>query len=217
VPYGGNPNFNDYRITLFSTVVDTSKSGFGPEATPMKFLVWNLTKNRKADVAFYDVNGDNTIGPDVRVNILEPDSTGSLRLTWSLVFVGQEGDISPVPGDQFVLCTVKPLTSSDVYEFTGTVSSVPPGATTPAFSLEQNYPNPFNPVTTIRFELARPVNVNLTVYDILGRRVAVLANEKMGAGSHDVKFDGTGLATGVYFYRIQAGSFVETRKLLLLR
>jgi poly(3-hydroxybutyrate) depolymerase len=217
VPYGGKPNFYDYRITLFSTFVDTSKSGFGPEATPMKFLVWNLTKNRKADVAFYDFYGDNTIGPDVRVDILEPDSTGSLGLTWSLIFLEQEGDILPVPGDQFVLCTVKPLTSSDVYEFTGTISSVQPGTTPLAFSLDQNYPNPFNPVTTIRFRLARTVNVNLTIYDILGRRAAVLVNERRKAGVHEVKFDAIGLSSGVYFYRLQAGDFVQTRKLLVLR
>jgi predicted esterase len=217
VPSGGKANFNDYRITLFSTVVDTSKSGFGPDATPMKFLVWNLAKNRKADVVFYDANGDNTIGPDARVDILEPDSTTSLVPAWSLVFVGKAGDILPVPGDQFVLSTAKPLTSSDVYEFTGTMTSVQPVTAPLAFSLEQNYPNPFNPVTTIRFGLATTVDVNITVYDILGRRVAVLVNERMGAGYHQVTFDGAHLASGVYFYRMQAGSYVDTKKLLLVR
>ncbi len=131
-----------------------------------------------------------------------------------------------MPGDQFVLSTVKPLTSSDVYEFTGTISSVQPGAAPLAFSLEQNYPNPFNPVTTIRFGLAMAVNVNLTIYDILGRRVAVLVNERMGAGVHDVRFDGRGLSSGVYFYRLQVRSlvpassredFVQTKKLLLVK
>jgi poly(3-hydroxybutyrate) depolymerase len=217
VPSGGKPSFYDYRITLFSTVVDTSESGFGPDPTPMKFRVWNLTKNRKADVVFYDANGDYTIGPDARVDILESDSTTNLVPAWSLVFLGQAGDILPVPGDQFLLGTVKPLTSSDVYEFTGTMTSVQPGPAPVAFSLEQNYPNPFNPVTTIRFGLARGVDVNLTIYDILGRRVAVLVNERMGAGNHDVKFDGAHLASGVYFYRLHAGSFVKTMKLLLLR
>jgi len=235
VPSGGKPTFHDYQITLFSTVVDTSKSGFGPEASPMKFQVWDLTKDRKADVVYYDVNGDGTIGPDVRVDILEPDSIGGLRPAWSLIFVERVGDILPVPGDQFVLSTVKPLTSSDVYEFTGTISSVQPDAIPPAFSLEQNYPNPFNPVTTIRFGLPRSVNVNLSIYDILGRRVTVLVNEKRDAGVHDVKFDGRGLSSGVYFYRLQVrsldpaaggtgepaagsgGSFVQTKKLLLVR
>ncbi len=217
VPSGGKPNFDDYRITLFSAVVDTSKSGFGPDATPMKFLVWNLTKNRKTAVAYYEVNGDSTIGPDVRVDLLEPGPTGVLGLTWSLIFVGQAGDILPGPGDQFVLSTVKPLSSSDVYEFTGTVSAVPPAAAPLAFSLGQNYPNPFNPVTTIRYALARAVSVKLIVYDILGRRVAVLVDDVMGAGEHIVRFNGTGLASGVYFYRMQAGSFVETKKFILAR
>ena len=83
--------------------------------------------------------------------------------------------------------------------------------------LSKTIPTRLIPVTTIRFGLGMTVNVNLTVYDILGRRVAVLVNERLGAGDHQVRFDGTRLASGVYFYRMQAGSFVQTRKLLLLR
>ncbi len=225
VPYGGKPNFYNYRITLYPTVVDTSESGFGPAATPMKFLVWNLTKNRKADVSFSDAGGINTIGPDVTVDILERDTAGTLGLTWRLIFIEMGGEIMPVPGDEFTLCTVKPLSSSDVYEFTGTVASVPASGNPLTFSLEQNFPNPFNPVTTIRFHLARTELANLTVYDILGRRVAVLVNERRDAGVHEVRFDATRLSSGVYFCRLtarqidggQAGDFVQTRKLLLLK
>jgi hypothetical protein len=75
----------------------------------------------------------------------------------------------------------------------------------------------FNPSTTIRFELPKSSVVSLTVYDMLGREVSVLVNERRNAGVHEVKFDGTGLSSGVYFYRLEAGSFVLTRKLLLLR
>jgi photosystem II stability/assembly factor-like uncharacterized protein len=85
------------------------------------------------------------------------------------------------------------------------------------FVLGQNYPNPFNPSTTIKFELPRVSHVSLTVYDILGRQVSVLVNERREAGVHEVKFDGSNLASGVYFYRLQAGTFVETKKLLLLQ
>ena len=85
------------------------------------------------------------------------------------------------------------------------------------FSLRQNYPNPFNPSTTIRYELPNSSMVRLSAYDILGREVGVLVNERKNAGSYDVKFDGSKLASGVYFYRLQAGDFVQTRKLLLLR
>jgi photosystem II stability/assembly factor-like uncharacterized protein len=85
------------------------------------------------------------------------------------------------------------------------------------FSLSQNYPNPFNPSTTIKYQLPKSSVVRLSVYDILGREVSILLNERRDAGVHEVKFDAAGLSSGVYFYRIQAGSFVETRKLLLLR
>ncbi len=85
------------------------------------------------------------------------------------------------------------------------------------FQLEQNYPNPFNPSTTITFELPKTSQVTLTVYDILGREVSVLVNERKSAGVHDVKFDASGLSSGVYFYRLQAGDFTQTRKLCLIR
>ncbi|HUI65798.1 MAG TPA: T9SS type A sorting domain-containing protein [Bacteroidota bacterium] len=84
-------------------------------------------------------------------------------------------------------------------------------------AMAQNYPNPFNPSTTIKFELPRTSQVNLTVFDILGREVSVLVNDKRDAGVYEVKFDGSGLASGVYFYRIQAGTSVQTKMLLLLR
>ena len=71
--------------------------------------------------------------------------------------------------------------------------------------------------TTIKYELPKSSEVRLSVYDILGRLVSVLVNEKKGAGIHEVKFDGSGLSSGLYFYRIQAGTFVQTKKLLLLR
>jgi hypothetical protein len=85
------------------------------------------------------------------------------------------------------------------------------------YVLAQNYPNPFNPSTTIQFSIENSEFTSLKVYDLLGREVAVLANEKMAAGAHEVRFDGTGLAGGVYFYRIQAGDFVQTNRLVLLK
>ena len=86
-----------------------------------------------------------------------------------------------------------------------------------AFTLIQNYPNPFNPTTTIKYELPRTSNVTLSVYDLLGRQVSVLVNERRSAGVHEAKFDGSNLASGVYFYRLQAGDFAQTKRLLLLK
>jgi hypothetical protein len=83
------------------------------------------------------------------------------------------------------------------------------------FSLLQNYPNPFNPSTTIRYALSLRSQVVLTVFNTLGQQIAVLENGMREAGSHAVRFDGRNLASGVYFYRLQAGTFSQTRKLLL--
>jgi hypothetical protein len=84
-------------------------------------------------------------------------------------------------------------------------------------SLDQNFPNPFNPSTTIRYGLPHKSNVTLTVNNTLGQQVAVLQNGEQETGFHEVKFNGKDLSSGVYYYRIQAGSFVETRKLLLVK
>jgi hypothetical protein len=85
------------------------------------------------------------------------------------------------------------------------------------FNLSQNFPNPFNPTTVVSYQLPVASTVRLSVFDMLGRVVAVLENEKKAPGRYQVKFDGSGLASGVYLYRIEAGSFVQTKRLLLLR
>ncbi len=86
-----------------------------------------------------------------------------------------------------------------------------------AAALFQNYPNPFNPTTVVSYQLSVASNVKLVVYDILGREVAVLVNERKSAGSYEVTFDAGGLASGVYFYRLTAGSFTQTRKMAVMK
>lgn len=91
------------------------------------------------------------------------------------------------------------------------------GSVPAAYSLWQNYPNPFNPSTTIGYALPQRSHLTLTVFNSLGQQVATLVNEIQEAGYHDVRFDGNGLASGVYFYRLQAGGFVQTKQFVLLR
>jgi hypothetical protein len=85
------------------------------------------------------------------------------------------------------------------------------------FSLDQNYPNPFNPSTTIRYTIPQKGRVSVKVFDVLGRDVATLVNGEQEAGLHQVVFEASRFATGVYFYHLQAGNFAETRKLLLMK
>ena len=85
------------------------------------------------------------------------------------------------------------------------------------FWLSQNYPNPWNPQTTIRYSLPTAETVSLTVHDAAGREVAVLANGHQHSGEHEVVFSSDGIASGVYYYTLRAGSFTQTRKLVLVR
>ncbi|MEK7249698.1 MAG: T9SS type A sorting domain-containing protein, partial [Bacteroidota bacterium] len=76
---------------------------------------------------------------------------------------------------------------------------------------------PFNPTTEIRYQISEVSHVTLKVFDVLGREVATLVNEALKAGSYQTTFDASGLASGTYFYRINAGNYVETRKMILVR
>jgi hypothetical protein len=97
------------------------------------------------------------------------------------------------------------------------VGAVEPNEVPNAFALDQNYPNPFNPTTTINFTLGKATNVSLVVYNLLGQKVATLVNDRMPAGAHTAVFNAKNLASGVYFYRLEAGSFTSSKKMLLLK
>ena len=86
-----------------------------------------------------------------------------------------------------------------------------------AFELGQNYPNPFNPTTEIEYQIAGAGPVTLRVYDLLGREVKTLVNERQSPGTHSVTFDANKLPSGVYFYRLESGTNSQVKKLVLLK
>jgi hypothetical protein len=85
-----------------------------------------------------------------------------------------------------------------------------------AFALYQNYPNPFNPSTTIRFDLPKASFVRVRLYDLLGRQIVTLMEEKLAAGNHKLEFDGSFLSSGIYFYYLEADGFVQAMKMTLI-
>ena len=85
------------------------------------------------------------------------------------------------------------------------------------YRLYDNYPNPFNPSTTIRYSLPEAAFTSIKIYDVVGNEVAVAVNEMKTAGTHQVTYNATSLSSGVYYYTIQAGSFKETRKMILMK
>jgi uncharacterized Ntn-hydrolase superfamily protein len=109
------------------------------------------------------------------------------------------------------------LATRPVLHYTA-VTSVEHWTTTPSgFALEQSYPNPFNPSTTFSFGIPQSSFVILKVYDLLGREIATLVNRELSPGRHQVTWDASGFASGVYYYRLIAGSFTDTKKLILYK
>jgi hypothetical protein len=85
------------------------------------------------------------------------------------------------------------------------------------FNLMQNYPNPFNPSTSISFSLPKRSFVSLKVFDLLGKEVATIVSEELAAGIYSQTWNAANMSSGIYFYRLQAGSYIKTKKLILLR
>jgi hypothetical protein len=165
-------------------------------------------------VSFSDANNGTVVGDSgtiLRTRNAGATWTSQTSGTTSILFGVSftDAEYGTVVGDSG---TILHTTNGGVTSVGGEHNGVPH-----QYSLSQNYPNPLNPSTTIKFELPKASLVSLTVYDILGRVVSVLVNEGRGAGVHEVKFDGSSLASGVYFYRLQAENFTQTKRLLLLK
>ncbi len=126
---------------------------------------------------------------------------------------------------RFIIVTNNGTTSDGIYidnikiqnyqdVLTGVLSN---GEIPREYSLEQNFPNPFNPASNIRYQLPKGGLVKLTVYDALGRTIQTLVNENQPAGKYEVRFDGSILSSGVYFYKLESGNFTDIRKMMLIK
>ncbi|MCP5064266.1 MAG: T9SS type A sorting domain-containing protein [Ignavibacteriae bacterium] len=205
------------------------------------FEVWNSDDNRQVNLLVYDRKGDpiskpfygfnpydrmycfinNTSYNAEVVNSGDENNSDTDNLTWNLVF--WKSDLNT--GDIVKINYVNPLVIGvDKFSFNSfTLTSIDDEKLPIEYSLSQNYPNPFNPSTTIQYTLAVSDAINtasttkIIIYDILGREVVTLVNKVQKAGRYEVQFDANNFSSGVYIYRLQSGSFVKSRKMLLIK
>ena len=168
-----------------------------------------------------------SIQHDIDLWLIKTDPNGGL--IWSNIYGGAEADygrsVRNTGDGGYIVCGSTHSFGQGEYDFwlirlesenpTGIPDGKPGVATD--FRLEQNYPNPFNPATTIEFALPQKSKVRITVYNMNGEPVKTLINRNLPAGYHQALFDGSGLASGIYLYRIQAGEFSQVRKMMLIK
>jgi len=224
---GANPNYQ-FRIGNFSddapfTFVSQRFNAEIPnsqtiyEATTGGYRMLTLINTIElaggdsADVAFdFPTSNEVTTYP-FNIGLNDADESGSreTQITWSDNAGGDGWWNTPAKWQVIAFVGANMATSTDEETFENPYT----------FSLDQNYPNPFNPTTNISFTLEGATSVTLEVFNLLGQKVATLANrENMNAGSHTMTFNAANLSSGVYFYRIStASSFVQTRKMMLIK
>lgn len=229
----GSREMKDYYALIGNVGMDTSNAAFafGIQLASrfVNFTVRDAASNVRVPFAFLEIDGNDgrftassSTWSDyiVLLRRFNPDSLGP---TW-MVWMSPDLMANPIPGDTLVVRLRKPFQNEDTYRFTALAGGLlnVRDQSPHHFILSQNFPNPFNPQTEIRFSLGSMQHVELQVYDILGRVVQTLVRERLDPGEHAVRWDGKNekglsVSTGVYFYRLAAGAFVQTKKMVLLR
>ncbi len=154
----------------------------------------NVNGNRVAEMAFDGASQTEWLEKSISVPLQQGDNSIQMELSWGWMYL-----------DYLVVPSI--ISAGSL-----------PGAPLPGeFVLEQNYPNPFNPRTTIRYQIPEQSRVRLVVYDLLGRKISELVNRVAQPGSYAVSFDGSRIASGIYIYRLQAGRFLQAKRMMLLR
>jgi hypothetical protein len=184
------------------------------EGTISKRRNWMVLPNAYADSIKIGGYGDSVL-----VGMFDPKLRDTVLLKLKCTSVGNLNDTCRLQLKSFILNGGTPtvIVSSERFEV-GTTSVRPWVSEVPAsVELSQNYPNPFNPSTNIQFTLPRRSHVTLALYTALGELARVVIDLEMEAGYHDVVLDASGLSSGTYFYRLNAGDVAETKRLMLLK
>lgn len=172
-------------------------------------LLWgeptNLTNSVDMDDRYPYISSWNESGK-INVMYMSDSVAGSFAFT----------DGAPVSTPDFLFLKVD-HPSTEPYDFYATAVEDKTPAVPERFSLEQNYPNPFNPSTNIAFTLAKAENAKLEIFNTIGQRVATLVNGKLPAGQHNITWDAKDMPSGIYFYKLEAGTFSQVKKMILAK
>jgi hypothetical protein len=193
--------YRDYTASYF-TVVPVAYSGFDVQQIPLTEATHTVTGNILSHLTHIDMN------------YAELDTSGIIILRFENIGNPQAGDVR-----DYIFETVGRYNVSGVPPFNKGIlnSNKNPINTPKSYKIYQNYPNPFNPVTKIKFDLPVNTNVTIKVYDLTGREVEQLINEYKYAGSYEIEWNASEYASGVYVYRIEAGNYINIRKMVLVK
>ena len=215
----------------YSAPLDTALSTTGQKNIIVPFEARNLKDNSKITILVKELATTKNFKWDPQEDIVfitpPPYQANPFNTHAQINSIVPGGNvIMPNIGDTNFVLTKRPITPADTFYFATNKAYIIADVKNENFLLQnfelfQNYPNPFNPVTTIKFMIPTTHNglVALKVYDILGRKIATLLNKEMTPGIHSLSFNSQqyNMASGVYFFRLQAGGFTSTKKMVLLR
>jgi photosystem II stability/assembly factor-like uncharacterized protein len=212
-------NYRIYSLTVASNSIFAGTAEYldGIYKSVDDGATWQKLSNSSASYEYYS-NGIFTSDGKLLIGVLNAGIYGSTDMgnTWQL----SNNGLTSLYG--FVLAQTPNgiiyATSGDgVFKSTGTTDTGNDGTAVINFQLEQNFPNPFNPSTNIKYAIDGRQFVSLKIYDVLGNEIANLVNEEQQAGVHSVKFYASRISSGVYFYRLEAGRFSETKSMILIK
>ena len=222
IDVGSGADVSAGTITVNGTYNGGGTFNNGP--LPVELVSFNaVIVKDKVELNWQTATEVNNYGFEVQRAFVETQHAASLR--WDKIsFVQGSGNSNspknysftdePKGGKEFKY-RLKQIDVDGTFEYSEEVTAVLENVT--AFKLEQNYPNPFNPRTMISWQLPVSSHVTLKVYDVLGNEVATLVNEHKASGVYQVEFDGSKLASGVYFYKLTADNFSQAKKLMLMK
>jgi hypothetical protein len=206
--------FNNYLHSNY--IADSGPSFFltgytGDPITDGIVFAMNAAYTRSPDeISPFDANTNPIIkfGSGPSINSVKADD-GNHKVVYFGIGLEQIDDVNII--DSLVARSVRWLTEGIVLD------NPVEGAVPTEYTLEQNYPNPFNPSTTISYSIPKEAQVSLKIYDVMGREVVEVVNERQSVGAYNVEFDAASLASGTYFYKLTAGEFISVKKMVLLK